>query len=501
MIAQWADGEDQQCLFWLSGMAGTGKSTIANTVARDYFERGRLAASFFFSRGSGDACNASKFVATVALQLAVHIKPLQRHICDVIEHSMIASLSLTDQWRQLVLGPLSKLDDDNTHPSYVIVIDALDECEGENYVQTIIKLLAEARSLKKVRLRVLITSRPEVPIRYGFCQIPNSEHRAFILHDIEVAVVDHDISIFLRYELRSIGQERRLGAGWPSELVIRLLVQKASGLFIWAATACRFIREGRLFVQRRLEMMLQGDKSVTTPGNHLNEIYLTVLENSIHQNYTEQEKEDFYNTLREILGSIVSLSSPLSTCSVATLLHMPKQDVAQTLEDLHSILDIPEDQTCLLRLHHPSFRDFLLDEDRCSNLKFWVDKRQAHQTLADDCIRLMSNSLKQDVCGQEALGTLVAHVESSQMEQCLPPEVRYACLYWIQHLEKSGAQLCDNDQVHQFLQAHLLHWLEALGWMQKIPEGILAIASLESIALVGIILAYHKLHNRLTCLE
>jgi hypothetical protein len=61
-------------------MAGTGKSTIAHTVARDYFEQGRLAASFFFSRGGGDAGNASKFVTTIAIQLAVHIPPVERHI-------------------------------------------------------------------------------------------------------------------------------------------------------------------------------------------------------------------------------------------------------------------------------------------------------------------------------------------------------------------------------------------------------------------------------------
>jgi hypothetical protein len=117
-------------------------------------------------------------------------------------------------------------------------------------------------------------------------------------------------------------------------------------------------------------------------------IYLTVLKNSIHQNYTEDEKEDLYNTLRKVLGSVVSLSSPLSANSLATLLHMPKQDVDQTLEDLHSILDIPEDQTCLLRLHHPSFRDFLLDEHRCSDPNFWVDERQAHRTLFS-CIYLL----------------------------------------------------------------------------------------------------------------
>jgi hypothetical protein len=245
--------------------------------------------------------------------------------------------------------------------------------------------------------------------------------------------------------LRSIGHERSLGAGWPGDLVIRQLVQKASGLFIWAATACRFIREGRRFFQRRLDIILQGDKSVTAPENHLNKIYLTVLENSIYQDYAELEKEEQYNMLREILRSIVILFSPLSTDSLATLLHMSKQDVDQTLEEVHAILDIPKDRSRLLRLHHPSFRDFLLNKERFSDLNFWIDEKQAHRTLADKCIRLMSNSLKQDVCGQEAPGTLVTDVKSNQIEQCLPPEVRYACLYWIQHLQKSDAQLYDND--------------------------------------------------------
>jgi len=258
-------------------MAGTGKSTIAHTVARCYFEQGRPAASFFFSRGGGDVGNASKFVATIAVQIGMHILPVQRHIRNVLtKRSIIASLSLTDQWRQLVLGPLSKLDDSDTYPSYVVVIDALDECEGDKYVQTIIQLLAEARLLKKVRLRVLITSRPEVPIRYGFCQIPDAEHCDFVLHNIEAAIVDHDISIFLDHELRSIGQEQTLEASWPGEQALGRLVLNASGLFIWAATACRFIREGRRFAAKRLSMILDGSTSASAPEHQLNRIYITV---------------------------------------------------------------------------------------------------------------------------------------------------------------------------------------------------------------------------------
>jgi hypothetical protein len=95
-------------------------------------------------------------------------------------------------------------------------------------------------------------------------------------------------------------------------------------------------------------------------------------------------------------------------------------------------------------------------------------------------MQLMSNSLRHDICGLGAPGTLVGNMESSLMEQCLPLEVKYACLHWIQHLQKSGAQLYNNDQVHQFLQVHLLHWLKALGWIGKTSEGILAIFSLEA---------------------
>jgi hypothetical protein len=331
-----------------------------------------------------------------------------------------------------------------------------------------------------------LTSRPEIPIRYGFGQISHAEHQDFVLHSISPSIVDRDIYIFLEYNLRLIGQERSLDNAWPGEEAIGYLVQIASGLFIWAATACRFIREGRRFTAKRLETILDGSGgAVTAPEKHLDEIYSTVLEHSIAPEYTKKEKEELYCMLRQILGTAAVLFSPLSVYSLSGLLHVMKEDIDRTLEDLHSVMDVPKDQRRPLRLHHPSFRDFLLNNDRCKNPDFWVDEKQAHQTLADSCIRLMSTSLKQDICGLNTPGVLVTDVESSRVEHSLPPEVQYACLYWIQHLQKSGAQLHDNHPVYRFLRDHLLHWLEALGWMQKVSEGIHAIVSLESIVAVS----------------
>jgi hypothetical protein len=37
-IQNWADGPDERCSFWLNGLAGTGKSIVAQTVAAKYSE-------------------------------------------------------------------------------------------------------------------------------------------------------------------------------------------------------------------------------------------------------------------------------------------------------------------------------------------------------------------------------------------------------------------------------------------------------------------------------
>ena len=442
-----------------------------------------LGASFFFAKGGGDAGRAEKFVTSVAIQLASSVPHLYKHICAAVKE-YTASQSLRDQWNQLVIHPLSKLDGNDYHSSYILVVDALDECDGDTNIQIILQLLSETRLLQRVRLRVFLTSRPEIPIRYGFNQIPDTERLDFILHSISSSIVDHDIYTFLEYNLRLIGQEDELDPDWPGVEAIRRLAKTASGLFIWAATACRFIREG-LSANKRLHMLLEGGNDPSTPAGHLDKIYITVLRNCIKPSYNEQERQSLYSMLKVVLGSIIVLFSPLSTISLSILLHTTKQQVDQTLKNIHAILEIPKDQTSLLHLHHPSFRDFLLDSNRCRDTSFHVNEKEAHNTLAAKCIQIMSESLKQDICGLNTPGICVTDIESNQVKRNLPPELQYACLYWIQHLQKSGAQLYDNHPVHQFLRGHLLHWLEALGWMQKVSEGIHAIVSLESIAAVS----------------
>jgi hypothetical protein len=367
-IHDWIDGSDERTIFWLNGLAGTGKSTIARTIAHNCFQQGRLGASFFFSKGGGDISHASKFFTTIAAQLSEESQYLKRCIYDLMkENKSIATQSYANQWRQLILGPLSKLDRGYRPFSFVFVIDAMDECESDADITLILQLLVEAHSLKKVRLRVFLTSRPDTPIRHGFDQISEDKHRHIVLHNISTLVINHDISVFLTHKLQLIGRENHFPDDWlgPDNWlgldVIADLIQKANGLFIWAATACRFIGGGPL-AKKRIGAILAGEIDADSPEGHLNHLYTSVLQSSIPQNYSTKFKQELYILLRSILGSIAILLSPLSVNSLSTILN--KESVGVAIKDLHAIIDIPKDQNQQLRLHHPSFRDFLLNKHR-----------------------------------------------------------------------------------------------------------------------------------------
>ncbi|KAH0537945.1 hypothetical protein FGG08_005395 [Glutinoglossum americanum] len=482
-IEAWSKSPHAECIFWLKGMAGTGKSTIARTMARSFAAQKRLAASFFFSRGGGDLGNANKFFTTIAAQLAVTTPSLRSHISRIIsEDSLIISRGLEEQWKKLILQPFSHLKDTALQSQiFVLVIDALDECEGEDDVRLILRFLAETGALEGVQLRVFITSRPETPIRFGFRKLPKDTHRGFALHDVDEVITRHDISLFLYYELEDIRKEHEIDQGWPNKHSIELLVHDAKGLFIYAATACRFIRSSKPPPpEDRLSLLLQGSTASKSPAGELDKIYTQVLEHSVIGDSDSEEKEELTKQFREIVGPIVILFDTLACNPLAELIHIPKRTVLAVLSNLHSVLDVPEGQTSPIQLLHPSFRDFLLNEARCVEPKFWIEQKTVHRDMFLGCIRVMSKHLKKDICKLVRPGILTGEVDRSVIERYIPPEVQYGCRYWVDHLVRSGLALHHGDEVCLFFQKHYLHWLEALGLLGRMSDGVLMVRALES---------------------
>ena len=484
-IQNWGEGHGDEYIFWLNGLAGTGKSTIARTVADTFANKGCLGASFFFSRGKGERGRAATLFTTLAVQLTKVVPDLTHHICEAIKKDGdIGRQTLLNQWKHLILQPLLLLDKSLLLSLVLIfVIDALDECEGDKDILEILRLLTEVRDLKNLQVRIFITSRPETPIRLGFCKLPEIVHHDLTLQSVPEPVIEHDISIFLRYELAKIKEEHSLEEDWPGYENTKILCQKADRLFIYAATVCLFLSTSR-YPEDRLSEMLQVNSKRHSSTKELDEMYLLVLTHSITKGHDEDNK-DMAKLFKRIVGSIIILFDSLSTAALTNLLAVSPAKMKGTLEPLHSVLDISQDQTSPIKLFHLSFRDFLLDMERCPDTQFWVNEKKAHSSLVESCIEVISNSLRRDICGLQMPGASVSEVRHSWVDQCLPDHVQYACRYWIDHLRQSDIELCDNGQVHKFLNKHFLHWLEALSLMRNMSGAVVMVKSLESLLMVS----------------
>ena len=484
-IREWVAGH-QKCIFWLNGMAGTGKSTIARTIATEYYEGGRLGASYFFSRGGGDLGSSQKLFTTIATQLGSKSPDLKRCIYEaVMKNTDIGDLGLDYQWKHLILEPLSKVEDSSLSSPLVLVIDALDECDNEDDIRLVLQLLATAGSLQNVQLRIFITSRPETAIRYGFDDMPQGAHQDFILHQISPAKIEHDILVIFKNNLEIIRRKCKLPPEWPGEEGIRDLVRKAGGLPIYASTTCRFVGEDARLANSRLALILQHNNHALPPEKKLDETYTIVLTHSVCAEYGEQETKKLREKFVQIVGSIILLFDTLPTLSLAKILQTSKEEIDQTLTRLYSVLDVPEDQNAKIRLLHPSFRDFLLDNQRCTHPQFWIDEKLAHHHLFTSCLIAMSSHLRRNICDLRSPGALTTEVDRTEVNKHIPLHVQYACRFWIYHFQRSIIDPCDYDKIQTFLQKHFLHWLEALALIECISDAVVMVKILDSMLAVS----------------
>ncbi|KAK1658719.1 hypothetical protein BDP55DRAFT_374064 [Colletotrichum godetiae] len=169
------------------------------------------------------------------------------------------------------------------------------------------------------RIKVFITSRPDTAVHFARRPILGS-YREFILHEVSKDIIDHDIGVFLDYELSNIREnwnaehDATLDADWPGAERLQTLIQKATPLFIFAATACRFVQDSLLGSPETQLMRIIEHQSVnggTTINDKLEETYLPVLEGLLIKR-SKSEQAVILARFGEIVGTTILLERPLS---------------------------------------------------------------------------------------------------------------------------------------------------------------------------------------------
>ncbi|KAG5802409.1 hypothetical protein H9Q74_013589 [Fusarium xylarioides] len=396
-IYKWADDPESECIYWLQGMAGTGKSTISRTVAYELANQNVLGASFLFKRGEGDRGKAARFFPTIATQLVHRLPSLMPHIHDAIEaDSRIGEMAVSKQFENLIRLPLTKIPSNpQPTPTVVIVIDALDECDEEKDIQAIVSLLPQVKQATSVHLKFFVTSRPEHPVYVEFKRI-REPYKDFILHLVDEHTIEHDITAFLKTKLVEIRNDynihplcgKHLPEYWPSPTEINSLVKMAVPLFIFAATACQLIQKGKHGDPEENLNKILGRKGGTQISK-LNELYLFILEQLLDD--TTDCGEELLKQFQEIVGAVVILADPLSATCLAQLLKIDKKRVRRMVGLLPSVLYMSPEESVPIKPLHLSFRDFLINRDTHKTDRFWVNEKETNKKLAIMCLRLLMN--------------------------------------------------------------------------------------------------------------
>ncbi|KAM0542193.1 hypothetical protein ACHAO7_010082 [Fusarium culmorum] len=483
-IGCWIDDDTSKTIFWLNGMAGTGKSTISRIVAQARSRRGNLGASFFFNRGEMDRGNLNKLMSTLAYQLSLSIPEAAFFVKKALDDNpAIVRKSVKEQFQKLIQEPLSEAAASAKVLSpVVIVIDALDECDQEADIRLLINILSQAKT-SLPHLRVFLTSRPELPIRLGFSQVQGS-YQALVLHAIPAQIVEHDIVVFLDAEFEKIrhdfnttvGDERKLPSDWPGRPIVQTLAQMAVPPFIFAATVCRFVGDSKRRNPRtRLQTVL--DQEGTSHGSQLEQTYTPILHSQIAE-LPKKEKDEVIEDFKVIVGSIVILASPLSVTALSRLIDVLPDTVDERLDALHSVLSIPPERAMPVRLLHLSFRDYLVDPGSKGTTDFWVDEKLTQRRLAQHCLRIMRGGLRKNICGLSFPGMRRSSVDFRLLEKRMPSQLQYACMHRAYHQTSGKPELSDDKDVYDFLTTHFLYWLEAMSLLGRVKECLSALRSL-----------------------
>jgi hypothetical protein len=218
-----------------------------------------------------------------------------------------------------------------------------------------------------------------------------------------------------------------------------------------------------------------------SPEKSLDKIYLMVLHNALNGEFNDAERSVLIDLLNTCLGSIAVLAAPFDICSLACISASTTDAIDKAFHGLHSILDIPENLQHPIRLHHATFREFILSPDRCADIRFIVDGKEQHKRIALSCVRLMCQHLCKDICDLGHVGADLSEVQPGLVEERLFPALRYACCYWVYHVREGDVLSTDAEAISAFLREHLLHWLEALSLIERLRDAILILRELEQI--------------------
>ncbi|KAH8825998.1 WD40 repeat-like protein [Flagelloscypha sp. PMI_526] len=449
-IISWAQDNNHpllSSLFWIFGLAGTGKSTIAQSVCEKLEKEGLLASSYFCSLQL-DSRNSKRIVPTIAYHLAARYPIFKRNLASKLrEDPECAFARISSQFRDLLCGPWSLFTKDaeaELQHKCVVVIDALDECDNGDEVLRVILDAVDRDELPGIRF--LATSRPVDALMQKALEMRRGPQIA--LHEVKKDEVSGDIRLFMEEQLQ----------GKVEPATIHQLTARADGLFIFASTLVKHVVPNSKFkthleIQEKLRQILQPREGEKEVG--LDALYDHILHDALS---LDESGEDGFGVRLLVLQTVVCTEQATTAHVIADLLNENVKDIIGIVNSLHSVL-FTRGSNEPIYVIHASFHDFIVSR---AQGQFKCDFPSIHLRLSHGCLREMKEKLKFNICNIESSFTtnndLPAPIDS------IGEALAYASQHWWAHVTRCTREGQERmrQRISEMMEKKGLFWIEVM---------------------------------------
>ena len=449
-----ADESKSAEIFWLSDVAGAGKTAIAHTIAQYCDSHGLLGSSFFFDRNIPDRRTPHKLFSTIVRDLAGLNSGLADHIGTILQNDRsLASACQSRQFDKLIFKPSLMY---HVGRPVVIIIDALDEGHDLETLEVLHNKIPKLPGT----FRIFLTSRPLHDIVTDLSDVGHVRHRSL---DIHGDTNQRDIAVYICNRLDYISSRRQLPAGWPGTERAHTLIAKAEGLFVWVSMVSEYLSTVA-HPDRKLSTLLNERNLSGMPAEaKMDALYAEIL------NTCDWSDEDVVNDYHLFMGAVMAVKTPLSSPALQSLLrNHPRLDIDGGLHPLSSLLTglFKNDQP--IQILHLSFRDFITGRAQSSveHHHFHINEQEHNQRLAILCLHILNEDLTFDMPGAGYLRGLMPDIEGipSVDKSQVSEVVWYACQFWAEHITGIEGPIPKVlvDSLQKFLDSKVILWMEVL---------------------------------------
>jgi len=464
---------------WISGMAGTGKTSIALSLCDMLKDEPTvlLGGTFFFSRvASSIKRSIARYVVSTLATVLVRNEPAceEALVAELKKDPDFYTKTIKYQIENLLIKPLNSLEPIDTAESkesqktseslepqesqkpperqklpdspntfkrqIVFAIDGLDQCKDEKQLRELVHTLADFKC--RVPVKFLVTARPDPRIRkirvHRSCL-----HPRFELYSMDLALVTADIQHYIETEF----ENSPAAPEWYTDRDPAELAEKAGGVFAFAAATVKHVLSAKDgFIRAKRVREVKELKAKGLMG--LNEMYAFILARTTALSSSDRDR------VRLILAAIIASRTPQQVKTLAELLDLSPLKIRRVLVDLQAVVFVPEaDDAGDLRVLQMAFVDFFF---KSAPEGVRVSESYGHDALARGCLkRLAADDLRFNVSETKS-----SYTANPKIEPGIPRSLRYACIAWPFHIYYSAEPSTYDSQIDSVLRRKFLFWLE-----------------------------------------